>query len=183
MARAKSGNGSAGRTSYDRLKEFQGKRYTGMAVGRGHKWTYDSGDWTEKKVTPDKWEIHYAVSKHRKGRAPEGSGAPVGTSHHWYILADQVVTKMDANTYSTELKGTKYKLAHKRADRQTWSASDRAQRRRLVQVLRDMIEEIERPPSDETVPAKANAEHPRTSATPRAAARRAPHHRPSAAGE
>jgi hypothetical protein len=181
MARAKSGNGLAGRTSYDRFKEFQGKRYTGMAVGRGHKWKYDSGDWTEKKVTPDKWEIHYAVNKHRKGRAPEGSGAPVGTSHHWYILADQVVTKLDANTYSTELKGTKYKLAHKRADRETWSASDRAQRRRLVQVLREMIDEIERAPSEDTAPAPVNAERHRSSATPRVTVRRGPHRRQTAA--
>src|SRR3954463_11933726 len=73
MARAKGGS-PAVRTSYDRPKEFQGKRYTGMAVGRGHKWKYDSGDWTEKKVTPDKWEIHYAVKKHRKGGGARGVG-------------------------------------------------------------------------------------------------------------
>ena len=115
MAHAHDGKAPSVRTSYDRFKEFQGKRYTGMAVGRGHKWKYDPGDWTEKKVTPDKWEIHYAVKKHRKGSAPEGSGAPVGTSHRWYILAEPVVTKLDANTYTTEMKGTKYKLAHKRA--------------------------------------------------------------------
>src|SRR3989440_4444770 len=133
-------------TAYDKFKEHEGKRYTGMAVGRGHKWKYEAGDWTEKKVTPDKWEIHYAVNKHRKGRAPEGSGAPVGTSHHWYLLADQIVTKLDANTYSTELKGTKYKLAHKRADKESWSASERAQRRRLVQILRELIAELERAP-------------------------------------
>src|SRR5712672_1392953 len=70
MARAKSGNGSAGRTSYDRFKEFQGKRYTGMAIGRGHKWKYDSGDWTEKKVTPDKWQIQVCSQE-----AQEGAGA------------------------------------------------------------------------------------------------------------
>src|SRR5437016_3196444 len=151
MARAqkKDGDGSAARKSYDRFKEFQGKRYTGMAVGRGHKWKYEAGDWTEKKVTPDKWEVHYAVKKHRKGRAPEGSGAPVGTSHHWYILADQVVTNLDANTYSTELKGTKYKLSHKRAGSESWSGSDTAQRRRLVQILRQMVAELEKLPAEE----------------------------------
>ena len=157
MKRAKRGNGSAAR-SYDRFKEFQGRRYTGMAIGRGHKWSYEAGDWTEKKVTPDKWEIHYAVKKHRKGRAPEGSGAPLGTSHHWYILADQVVTKLDANTYSTELKGTKYKLAHKRADKEHWSASDSAQRRRLAQFLREMIAELERAPAPEASQAERRGE-------------------------
>jgi hypothetical protein len=38
-------------------------------------------------------------------------------------------------------------LAHKRADKQSWSASDRAQRRRLAQILRQMIAELERPPA------------------------------------
>jgi len=173
MPTAKRDQGS--RSSYDRFKEYQGKRYTGMAIGRGHHWKYDPGDWTEKKVTPDKWEIHYAVNKHRKGRAPEGSGAPVGTSHHWYILADQVVTKLDANTYSTELKGTKYKLAHKRAEKETWSASERAQRKRLAQILREMLAELEAAPAE--TPA---AEPP---ARKRAPARRQPRASIPAAGE
>src|SRR3954471_10746691 len=160
MARAKSGSPGV-RTSYDRPKEFQGKRYTGMAVGRGHKWKYDAGDWTEKKVTPDKWELHYAVKKRRKGHAPEGSGAPVGTSHRWYILADQVVTKLDANTYSTEMKGIKYKLAHKRADKEGWSASARAQKRRLGQILRERIADRGRPPSEPTPAEPAKLEQRR----------------------
>jgi hypothetical protein len=146
------GNGrapaSAVKSAYDHFKEFGGKRYTGMQVGRGHKWHYDAGDWTEKKVTPDKWEFTYSVAKRRKGNAPEGSGAPVGTAYHWYILADQKVTKLDANSYMTEMAGLKYKLAHKRADRETWSDSARAQKRRLVQLLREMISELEESPDE-----------------------------------
>ncbi|MFL5456176.1 MAG: hypothetical protein ACJ78X_07225, partial [Myxococcales bacterium] len=116
--------------SYDAFKEHEGKRYTGMQIGRGHKWNYDAGQWIEKKVTPDKWEFQYSVVKRRKGRAPEGSGAPVGTAYDWYILARQVVTKLDANSYTTEMAGMKYKVAHKRAEKTSWSASDRARRKR-----------------------------------------------------
>src|SRR5256712_11923130 len=123
-------------TAYDQFKEHEGKRYTGMTVGRGHKWRYDAGEWIEKKVTPDKWEFQYSVTKRRKGRAPEGSGAPVGTAYHWYLLAHQTVTKLDANAYSTAMEGLKYKLAHKRADKDKWSASERAQRRALIKILR-----------------------------------------------
>jgi hypothetical protein len=126
-----------------------------MKVGRRHKWRYDAGEWIEKKVTPDKWEFSYAVPKRRAGKAPEGSGAPVGTAYHWYILADQTVTKLDANSYSTEMTGLKYKLAHRRADKQSWSASDRAQRRRLIQLLRDMIAELEESPEAPTAARKA----------------------------
>src|SRR4051812_46829129 len=97
------GRTPAPRTSYDQFKEFNGKRYTGMKVGRRHKWRYDAGEWTEKKVTPDKWEFQYSVAKRRAGKAPEGSGAPLGTAYRWYILAHQVVTKQDANTYMTEM--------------------------------------------------------------------------------
>ena len=48
---------------------------------------HDEGVWKERKVEPDKWEFTYAVGKRRAGRAPEGSGVPVGTEYHWYILA------------------------------------------------------------------------------------------------
>src|SRR4051812_19756982 len=153
-------------TSYDQFKEHEGKRYTGMKIGRGHKWQYDAGQWTEKKVTPDKWEFQYSVVKRRKGRAPEGSGAPVGTAYDWYIVARQIVTKVDANSYTTEMAGAKYKVAHKRADKTSWSASDRAQRKRVIQILRETIAALEQ----EAPPAPPQAEP----AKPRVASRHRP---------
>ena len=128
--------------SYNQFKEFQGKNYTGMRVGRTHKWYYDKGEWKEKKVTPDKWQFSYNVTKRRAGNAPEGSGVPVGTEYNWYILANQNVKKLDANNYSTSMIGLKYKLAHKRADRNNWSLSDNAQRKRLIEILEALIENI-----------------------------------------
>jgi len=130
--------------SYDEFKEFEGRRYTGMKIGRSHKWYYDKGEWKEKKVTPDLWQISYAVTKRRAGKAPEGSGVPVGTEYHWYILAHQNVKKLNANDYSTSLSGMKYKVAHKRADSEKWSASERAQRRRMIKFLEDMIGELQK---------------------------------------
>jgi hypothetical protein len=132
--------------SYNQFKEFEGKQYTGMKVGRSHKWNYDAGVWREKKVTPDLWEISYAVTKRRAGRAPEGSGVPVGTAYHWYILAHQNVKKLNANDYSTELSGLKYKLAHKRADKDKWSTTGKTQRKRLIKLLQEMIVQLEKEP-------------------------------------
>ena len=128
--------------SYNQIKEFQGKNYTGMKVGRTHKWYYDKGEWKEKKVTPDQWQFTYNVTKRRAGKAPEGSGVPVGTEYHWYILANQNVKKLDANNYTTSMIGLKYKLAHKRADRNNWSSSDNSQRKRLIEILEVLIENI-----------------------------------------
>src|SRR2546428_2939606 len=144
-------------TAYDQFKEHEGKRYTGMTVGRGHKWRYDAGEWIEKKVTPDKWEFQYSVVKRRKGRAPEGSGAPVGTAYHWYILAHQVVTKLNANDYSTEMDGTKYKLAHRRADREAWNITDPTQRKHLIALLQGAIAELA---NEDTTPAQRPAAAP-----------------------
>jgi hypothetical protein len=138
-----------GRSSYDQLKEFKGKRYTGMAVGRSHKWRYDAGEWKERKVTPDRWEFTYNVVKRRAGKAPEGSGAPVGTAYHWYIVADQTVTKLDANSYMTEMTGHKIKVAHKRAGKSSWSASENAKRKHLAKQLRELAAELEKPVADE----------------------------------
>jgi hypothetical protein len=123
-----------------------------MKVGRSHKWNYDPGEWRETKVAPDRWQIHYSVKKRRAGRAPEGSGVPVGTSYHWYILAHQNVTKLNANDYSTSMTGMKFKLAHMRADSGKWSASAEAQRRQLIKILQNVIRDLEQ---GETAPAKA----------------------------
>ena len=76
-----------------------------------------------KKITPDLGEIRYAVTKRRVGKALKGSGAPVGTGYHWYILAHQEVIKLNADDYTTVLSGLKYKIAHKRAAKGSWSAS------------------------------------------------------------
>jgi hypothetical protein len=154
--------------SYNTRKEFQGQQYTGMKVGRGHKWKYDAGDWVEKKVTPDKWEFHFDVTKRRSGKAPEGSGVPVGTEYHWYVLAHQTATKIDANDYETHMQGFKYKLAHKRADKTAWSASEAAQTRRLIAVLEELIADLKREPpkaatartSRRAAPARSGAKSP-----------------------
>ena len=149
--------------SYDEFKQFEGQRYTGMKVGRSHKWYYDRGEWKEKKVTPDQWEIHYAVTKRRAGKAPEGSGVPVGTEYHWYILAHQNVKKLNANDYSTSMTGMKFKVAHKRADSGKWSASDRARRKRMIQFLREAIRALEEPDATER-PANRNGKPKRSRA-------------------
>jgi len=155
--------------TYNQFKEFEGRRYTGMKIGRSHKWYYDQGEWREKKITPDEWQINYAVKKRRAGKAPEGSGVPVGTGYHWYIIAHQNVTKLDANVYSTSLTGLKFKLAHQRADSGKWSASPRAQRRRMIKILQELIAELEKEPAetaDQQAPA-SSPPPPTESATPK----------------
>jgi len=143
--------------TYNQFKVFEGKKYTGMRVGGRHKWYYEKGEWKETKVAPDRWEFSYAVPKRRAGHAPAGSGVPVGTEYHWYILAHQNVRKLDANTYTTALTGLKYKLAHKRAGKDTWSASDQAQRRHLIKILQEMIDDLTADMPVEKAPASALA--------------------------
>src|SRR5437868_7682758 len=130
--------------SYNDFKEYEGQRYTGMKIGRSHKWYYDKGEWKEKKITPDLWQIGYAVTKRRAGRAPEGSGVPVGTEYHWYIVAHQNTTKRTANDYTTTLTGLKFKIAHKRAGSEKWSATLRTQRKRMIVFLRRVLADLEK---------------------------------------
>jgi len=132
--------------SYNKFKTYHGKQYTGMQIGRSHHWYYDQGDWKETKITPDLWEVSYAVTKRRAGRAPENSGVPVGTGYQWYIIAHQKVTKLTANDYSTDLTGLKFKLAHKRADKNKWSAKAPTQRKHLIEFLKGIIEQLEKEP-------------------------------------
>src|SRR3954464_8581471 len=142
----KSAAGNKKTGGYDEFKSYKGQQYTGMQVGRSHKWYYDKGIWREKKITPDKWELTYSVTKRRAGKAPEGTGVPVGTGYHWFILAHQFVHKLDANDYSTTMVGLKLKLAHKRADKEKWNITEPTKRKHLIQMLKDFIEELEADP-------------------------------------
>lgn len=94
--------------SYNEYKNFEGQQYTGMKVGRSHKWYYDKGEWKETKITPDLWEI--------------------------------------SNDYTTSLTGLKFKLAHKRADKDKWNASAKTQKKKLIKLLQGFIEQLEQEP-------------------------------------
>lgn len=83
---------SSGIGSYNALKTFNGKIYSGMTIGSSHSWNYDQGLWKETKIEPDLWTIDYKATKRRARKAPKGSGAPVGAQYHWYIVAHQVRT-------------------------------------------------------------------------------------------
>lgn len=76
---------------------------------------------------------------------------------HWYILAHQNTKKVDANSYATEMAGIKYKLAHKRADKETWSSSTKAQRKRLIRVLKETIAELAKEPLEAAHPSHKTA--------------------------
>lgn len=139
-------------TGYDRFKRHEEKEYSGMRVGRAHKWYYDQGEWRERKLSPDDWEIYYQTTKRRAARAPEESGAPIGTEYNWLIVSHQRVDKLDANSYMTCMEGRKFKVAHKRASKNAWSASEKAQRKKVIQYLEQMIEELKRADESESLP-------------------------------
>ncbi|KAJ5106057.1 hypothetical protein NUU61_003404 [Penicillium alfredii] len=136
------------RPGYNALKTHRGQVYSGMAVGASHTWNYEAGVWKETKEEPDRWRIDYQSSKRRARNAPRGSGAPVGTEYHWYIVGHQHVRKIDANTYETHLTGTKYKLAHKSTTSNSWSIPTvRGQRDREMELLEDARRRVQgRPP-------------------------------------
>jgi hypothetical protein len=66
----------------------------------------------------------------------------VGTEYHWYVLAHQNVTKLNANDYTTSMTGLKFKIAHKRAGSEKWSATPRTQRKRMITFLQGVIDDL-----------------------------------------
>ncbi|KIW29932.1 uncharacterized protein PV07_05717 [Cladophialophora immunda] len=138
VSKSKGPTGGGRQGGFNALKSFHGQMYTGMAIGGSHKWNYDQGVWKETKLEPDLWKIDFETTKRRARNAPKGSGAPVGTEYHWLIVAHQHVKKIDANTYTTHLAGSKYKLAHKNVNSNSWSVPTvKAQREREIELLED----------------------------------------------
>jgi hypothetical protein len=132
------------RKQYNTLKEFNGQRYTGMRVGGKHSWNYQNGIWNETKVSPDKWEIDFICNKYRTYQAPTGTGALNDTQYHWYIIADQIVNKVDANTYNTSMTGLKYKIAHKRPNWNRWSYQYKGEtyEDKVITILEEIITQL-----------------------------------------
>lgn len=138
--------------AYDDVKEFQGRAYTGMAVGGEHAWVYPEGRWRERKVAPDEWAFTFESIKRRERSAPEGSGVPVGTRYHWYILAHQRVRKVDADKYETLMEGAKHKVAHMRPNWLRWSTElpgRESERERLVAILEATLAGLREEPAEE----------------------------------
>jgi hypothetical protein len=47
-----------------------------MKIGRSHKWYYGKGEWKETKITPDLWQISYAVHATAVGREASDAATP-----------------------------------------------------------------------------------------------------------
>lgn len=138
--------------NFNKLKEFEGSQYSGMKVGASHKWYYDQGEWRERKITPEEWDVYYQTTKRRAGKAPEGTGAPVGTEYNWLVIAHQRVDKLDANSYMTQLEGKKFKVAHKRSGKDQWSITEKTQRKKVIQFLEQVIQDLKQTDENEEVP-------------------------------
>jgi hypothetical protein len=101
----------------------------------------------------------------------------VGTEYHWYILAHQNTAKQTANDYTTTLTGLKFKIAHKRAGTDKWSATPRTQRKRMIMFLRSVLADLEKQSDREDAAFSAQetpaARKQRTARAPRANMKRA----------
>jgi acyl-CoA reductase-like NAD-dependent aldehyde dehydrogenase len=42
------------------------------------------------------------------------------------------------------MTGLKYKLAHRRAEKEKWNATDNIQRKRLIQILQELIDQLKK---------------------------------------
>jgi hypothetical protein len=92
-----------------------------MKIGNSHCWHYKNGKWYETKKAPDKWSFKFNCLKTRVNPAPNNTGAAIKTKYHWYVLADQIATKINNNSYMTSMKGVKFKVGHKRPHWRTFS--------------------------------------------------------------
>ncbi|MFX1374732.1 MAG: hypothetical protein ACFFA0_02865 [Promethearchaeota archaeon] len=116
-----------------------------MKVGGSHSWNYNNGKWFETKKAPDKWTFSFDSLKTRIIPAPRNTGATRKTQFHWYIIADQIATKVDQNSYTTSMKGVKFKIGHKRPEWRTFSYNYPNQityKERIIKILEEVIKKL-----------------------------------------
>ncbi|KKK45026.1 MAG: hypothetical protein Lokiarch_13210, partial [Candidatus Lokiarchaeum sp. GC14_75] len=130
---------------YDTIKTHNQKIYTGMRIGGAHSWNYNNGKWLETKKTPDKWSFTFDSIKTRENFAPKNTGAHINTKFHWYIIAEQMATKLNDNSYMTSMRGIKFKLGHKRPYWRTFSynySNQIACKDRIIKILEDTLKKL-----------------------------------------
>ncbi|MHA1294009.1 MAG: hypothetical protein ACTSQJ_15260 [Promethearchaeota archaeon] len=130
---------------FDSLKKYKNKIYTGMTVGNSHFWNYEKGKWFETKKAPDRWSFKFKCLKTRVNPAPFNTGASLQTKFHWYIIADQIATKLDANSYMTVMNGVKFKIGHKRPHWKTFSYNYPEQlsyKERVINILERILKQL-----------------------------------------
>ncbi len=132
---------------YNKYKVYGKKFYTGMSVGGSHHWNYNNGKWFETKEAPDKWSFTFDSLKTRINPAPKNTGASNKTKFHWYIIANQIATKIDENSYMTSMKGVKFKIGHKRPHWRTFSynySNQLTYKERVIHALQETLKELKK---------------------------------------
>jgi len=130
---------------YDTLKTYNNKKYSGMEIGHSHFWNYKDGKWHETKKAPDQWSFNFNSVKTRVNAAPVNSGASIQTKYHWYIIADQIATKINPNSYWTTMKGVKFKIGHKRPHWKSFSYDYPEQisyKERVINILEQILKKL-----------------------------------------
>ena len=130
---------------YNELKKYHNNIYTGMRVGQSHHWIYNDGHWNERNISPNEWQISFNCVKSRAHAAPINTGAGIGTKYHWYIIADQIATKLNSNSYMTKLKGMKFKIGHKRPNWRSFSydyPEQETYKEHVIKVLEDTLSKL-----------------------------------------
>jgi len=116
-----------------------------MEIGKSHYWNYNNGKWEETKKAPDRWSFRFNSMKTRVNPAPINSGASINTKFHWYIIANQIATKIDNNSYMTSMKGVKFKIGHKRPYWKKFSYNYPNQtpyKERVINILEDILKRL-----------------------------------------
>jgi len=132
---------------YNAFKIHENKIYTGMRIGSSHYWNYNNGKWHETKEAPDKWNFTFESLKTRRNPAPKNTGAGINTKFHWYIIADQIATKLDENSYMTAMNGVKFKIGHKRPYWRKFSYNYPEQisyKERVIQILEEILQQLKK---------------------------------------
>lgn len=130
---------------YNTLKLYKNKIYSGMEIGKSHYWNYNNGKWEETKKAPDRWSFRFDSMKTRINPAPVNSGASINTKFHWYIIANQIATKIDNNSYMTSMNGIKFKIGHKRPYWKKFSYNYPNQtpyKERVINILEDILKRL-----------------------------------------
>jgi hypothetical protein len=105
-------------------------------------WTVNNATLEQEGMGPQS-KVNLQFDKTRKKPVKPGKGAVIGTKFHDFIIADQIDTKIDDNSYQSSITGIKFRIGHQRPH---WDAFDynpyNSYKERIIYILENYIKKL-----------------------------------------
>jgi len=105
-------------------------------------WKISNTKLLEEGMGPQQ-KVNLSFEKTREKPIGPNKGAVIGTKLHWFIIADQIETKLDDNSYKSSIIGIRFRIGRKRPHWELFNYDPYiSKKERIIKILEDYIKKL-----------------------------------------